>query len=164
MMEITQSQMLFKINTQPAVNVCGRWALQIPPDPDHEVELIISGEPQSLKAEINVIDFKIKVTTTKLEDSILTMSFPIKELGEEVTVRMSGVVDTESISGVGIDGWGRSFNWKGKLTEPSSDESIDAPTEPLKMAEFPVVYPDGAFGRTAPPAQPVTILIKNATI
>lgn len=58
----------------------------------------------------------------------------------------------------------KGVTWTGELIEPAQDKTKEQTTEPLQMAQYPVVYPDGAFGRTAPPDQPKAVLVQNATI
>jgi imidazolonepropionase-like amidohydrolase len=77
---------------------------------------------------------------------------------------MSGTVGEKEMYGIGNRPDGGSFNWNAARREPPKIESDTTKPKQIEMASFPDVYPPGAFGREIQPAQPSSVLVRNATI
>ena len=159
----------YEITDLPEVEVRGTWTLKINTEIETNTQIdtgsvIISGMAEKLKADLRLKSKKVKVQKVVVEDRILTMSFPGDSLDFKGMARMTGLIEDKQIFGHGAWGNGTRFQWQAHLTKPWQEKPDTTRPEPVQMAEFPVVYPEGAFGRTAPPAQPVALVVKNATI
>ncbi len=77
---------------------------------------------------------------------------------------LTGINNTSSWNGTGVDSLGNSFNWTATLLK-TAEIKTDSAKKKEVAALGPVVYPFAAFGQTAEnqPKQE-TILIKNATV
>ena len=110
------------------------------------------------------------VTAAAQKDGVLLFA-PAKLFGgTEGTVRLAGTGAGDELAGTGQLPDGSALRWTAKRTgpaptEPSRDK--DKPKEktaPDKILANTAAYPAGAFGRTAAPAQPEWLLVKNATV
>jgi imidazolonepropionase-like amidohydrolase len=157
-----------EVNPLPEADVRGTWTLTLSPSllPE-KTELEISGEAE--KPETRVLsgekgEKKVKTIKTALEKRLLSIAFSADSLGMAGIVRLSGMVENQRLTGRGIWTDGTEFLWSAELREPWKAKPDTAKVEPSEPASFPVVYPEGPFGRETLPAQPDVLLIRNATL
>ncbi|HUU28570.1 MAG TPA: amidohydrolase family protein [archaeon] len=155
----------FEITTLPLVEARGTWKIVISSgDKKLEGLLQISGKPDNLQAELGSAGQKIKVSKIELEKRLLSLSFPGDSLNLAGVARLEGIIEEQSISGRGNWGDGAALGWLAQISTPWQENLDTVKPRPEKPAEFAVVCPEGAFGRTAPPEQPELLLVKGATI
>ena len=155
----------YEITPTPEVEVRGEWTLTLTTDGKTvQGRLTLSGEALKPRASLKAEGKKIKAKKVVLEGRRLAISFPGDSLGFAGVARLSGLVENRTAQGAGVWGDGRRFTWTAQLEKPHEARADTAKPAPVQMAEFPVVYPDGAFGRPAPPEQPEYVLVKDATI
>jgi imidazolonepropionase-like amidohydrolase len=124
--------------------------------------LTIEGKPEKLDAKLA----GEKVTTSVKDDAVLLVA-PAKLFDKgEGSIRLTGQILGETIAGTGDAPATSHLRWSAKRTAPfTATKKPDEKPSPLdKPLDFPETYPAGAFGRTAPPDQPKTVLIQGATI
>jgi imidazolonepropionase-like amidohydrolase len=140
-------------------------------DPRGTWEVTSEGKtlPLLIEGELDKLDTKLggeKATLSTKEDAILLIA-PAKlfEKGDG-SVRLSGRIAGEVISGSGETPTGAVIRWNAKrtaaYTPPKKQDEKPSPLD--KPLDFPETYPAGSFGRVAPPEQPHTVLIQGATI
>jgi imidazolonepropionase-like amidohydrolase len=124
--------------------------------------LVIEGKPEKLDAKLG----GEKITVSAKDDSILVIA-PAKLFDKgEGSVRLTGQVEGETMAGIG-DGPGiQNIRWSAKrIAAFTATKKPDEKPSPLdKPLDFPETFPAGAFGRTALPEQPKSVLIQGATI
>ncbi|HVF72385.1 MAG TPA: amidohydrolase family protein [Chthoniobacterales bacterium] len=140
-------------------DVRGTWELVAD---SKTLPLVIEGKPEKLEAKLG----DQKATVTIKDEAVLVIA-PAKLFDKgEGSIRLSGQVLGESIEGSGEAPGIANLRWSAKRTAgftpvKKPDEKPSSLDKPL---EFPETYPAGAFGRTAPPDQPKTVLIQGATV
>jgi imidazolonepropionase-like amidohydrolase len=140
-------------------------------DPRGTWEISAEGKtlPLIVEGELDKLDAKLggeKATLTTKEDTILLVA-PAKLLEKgEGSVRLSGRIAGEAITGSGESPTGAMIRWSAKRTATYTPaKKPDEKPSPLdKPLDFPETYPAGSFGRVAPPEQPHVVLIQGATI
>lgn len=155
-----------EITQRPLADIRGDWELgMLYQGALVSARLEIEGKPGKLKAEIISGSKKIKAQRIALEKRIVTLVFPGDSLQKPGIVRMSGTVEDKSIKGRIAWPDGNVAEWHAGLISPAEEKPDTARKKEEKLAaEFPVVFPEGAFGRTKPPGQPESLLVKGATI
>ncbi|MFL6590351.1 MAG: amidohydrolase family protein [Chthoniobacterales bacterium] len=140
-------------------DIRGTWELVAE---NKTLPLVIEGKPEKLEAKLG----DQKATVTVKEDSVLLIA-PAKLFDKgEGSIRLSGQVLNENIAGTGDAPGTENLRWNAKRTAAFTPaKKPDEKSSPLdKALDFPETYPAGAFGRTAPPDQPKTVLIQGATV
>ncbi|HXM33370.1 MAG TPA: amidohydrolase family protein [Chthoniobacterales bacterium] len=139
-------------------------------DPRGTWEITTEGKtlPLTVEGELEKLEVKVggeKATLATKEDSILLVA-PAKLLEKgEGSIRFSGRIAGETITGSGETPAGAVIRWSAKRTAAYTPPKKDEKPSPLdKALDFPETYPAGAFGRVAPPEQPHSVLIQGATI
>jgi imidazolonepropionase-like amidohydrolase len=140
-------------------------------DPRGKWEITAEGKtlPLSVEGELDKLDVKLggeKATLTTKEDTILLVA-PAKLLEKgEGSVRLSGRIAGEAITGSGETPTGAMIRWSAKRTAAyTATKKPDEKPSPLdKPLDFPETYPAGSFGRVARPEQPHVVLVQGATI
>jgi imidazolonepropionase-like amidohydrolase len=140
-------------------------------DPRGTWEIATEGKtlPLTIEGELEKMDVKVggeKATLSTKEDSILLVA-PAKLLEKgEGSIRFSGRIAGETITGSGETPAGAVIRWSAKRTAAyTPTKKPDEKPSPLdKPLDFPETYPAGAFGRVAPPEQPHSVLIQGATV
>ncbi|UCC97520.1 MAG: amidohydrolase family protein [Phycisphaerales bacterium] len=157
----------FVVTDEPEIDIRGRWTFVAQlQDKRVKANMKISGSGTKLTVEMSREDNKeLKAQKVTRQDNVLMLSLPGEVFDREGWIRITGIIEERIIKGHGHLDDGSSFDWHAEMAEPQIDdsESEEIP-KPVQMAEFPVVCPDGAFGRAAPPEQPDILLIRNATI
>ncbi|HZJ39003.1 MAG TPA: amidohydrolase family protein [Chthoniobacterales bacterium] len=140
-------------------------------DPRGTWEVTAEGKKLSLtiEGELEKLDAKLateKATLATKDDAVVLVA-PAKlfEKGEG-SIRLSGRIAGDAITGSGETPAGAVVPWSAKRTAPYTPApKPDEKTSPLdKPLDFPETYPAGAFGRVGPPEQPHVILIQGATV
>jgi imidazolonepropionase-like amidohydrolase len=140
-------------------------------DPRGTWEVASEGKalPLIVEGELDKLDARLageKATLSAKEDTVLLVA-PAKlfEKGEG-SIRLSGRISGEAISGSGETPAGATIRWNAKRTAAYTPaKKPDEKPSPLdKPLDFPETYPAGSFGRIGPPEQPHAVLIQGATI
>lgn len=142
----------------------GTWNLNITGQVQTDsVRLAITGEPESLQGTLTRRK-EVKLSNVTLSQSTLSMSFKGDSVGYNGIVRMSAMVEPQTLTGTGEWSSGAAFTWSGtRIAEfsPAPDTTKAKQTAPSRRA---AVYPFGEFGRPGIPDQPASVLVKGATI
>jgi imidazolonepropionase-like amidohydrolase len=155
----------YVVSEQSDIDPRGTWAYSFFTNTDTDTgSIIISGDFPEHKAEIKTANKKLKTKIVSLEDNLIMLSFSGDMYGYKGMARMTGLVEKDEISGHGTWGNARTYHWTARRLNVYKEPPDTSKSKQLKMAEFSVVYPDGAYGINKPPAQPATIFVKNATI
>jgi imidazolonepropionase-like amidohydrolase len=150
------------------VHPAGTWNLTLTA-PDNEafhLQLALKGEAEKLSGSIQRDSLKVDLQKAKIDNRRLVISFKGDSLGFAGMVRMSGAISEQSISGHGELPDGRRFKWQAVW----QGEKLKKESEPLKKTTVasgltrPTGFPPGAYGRSEPPAQPNSILVRGATV
>ncbi|MFN2475851.1 MAG: amidohydrolase family protein [Chthoniobacterales bacterium] len=138
-------------------------------DPRGTWDLVADGTtlPLVIEGELDKLDTKLageKVSFSIREGAVLLVG-PAKLFDKgEGSVRLTGHVTNDSISGIG-DGPNESrLGWTAKRTAPYTAKKEEKPSPLDKPLEFPETFPAGVYGRSSPPDQPPAVLIQNATV
>ena len=124
--------------------------------------LLVEGELEKLEVKLG----GEKATLSAKEDAVLLVA-PAKLFDKgEGSIRFSGRIAGEAISGNGETPTGAVIRWSARRTAVYTPaKKPDEKPSPLdKPLDFPETYPAGAFGRIAPPEQPHSVLVQGATI
>jgi imidazolonepropionase-like amidohydrolase len=140
-------------------------------DPRGTWEIASEGKtlPLTVEGELDKLEVKLageKATLSVKEDAVLLIA-PAKLLEKgEGSIRLSGRIAGEAITGSGETPTGATIRWSAKRTAAyTPTKKPDEKPSPLdKPLDFPETYPAGSFGRVAPPEQPHSVLIQGATI
>jgi imidazolonepropionase-like amidohydrolase len=156
----------FVVTREPEIAIRGQWTF-VAEMPDERVEgtLKISGTESKPGITLRRQGKETKATGVTRQDRLLMLSCPGTVFGGGGTVRLTGIIEGKTIRGHGLLDDARGFPWRAEITAPAkSDAEAEESSGPIRMAEFPLVYPEGAFGRTAPPERPEVLLVKDATV
>jgi imidazolonepropionase-like amidohydrolase len=134
-------------------------------------DLVAEGKtlPMTIEGKVEKLDAKVggeKATVSVKDDSILVIA-PAKVFDKgEGSLRLTGVIFGETISGTGDAPGLTTVRWNAKRTAAftPTKKPDDKPSPLDKPLDFPENYPAGAFGRTAAPEQPKAVLIQGATV
>src|SRR2546423_4712704 len=142
---------------------------------DHDVrgtwEIAVEGKtlPLVIEGKLEKPEAKLggeKATISVKEDAVLVIA-PAKLFDKgEGSIRLTGQILGETISGNGDAPGLTNLHWNAKRTAAfTPTKKPDEKSSPLdKPLDFAETYPAGAFGRVAPPDQPKAVLIQAATI
>ena len=108
---------------------------------------------------VNLAGVRIIAETGRLE-----ATFNGEQLGLEGSVLLAG-----SVQDNGFFGWmslptGTDANYKGTRTEAYQGPARGAVAVKVPKIDLPFIRPSMEFGRSAPPAQPAAVLVRNATV
>ncbi|MEY2500279.1 MAG: hypothetical protein QOI07_613 [Verrucomicrobiota bacterium] len=134
-------------------------------------DLVAEGKtlPMTIEGKVEKLDAKVggeKATVSVKDDAILVIA-PAKLFDKgEGSLRLTGVIFGETISGTGDAPGLTTVRWNAKRTAAftPTKKPDDKPSPLDKPLDFPENYPAGAFGRTAAPDQPKAVLIQGATV
>jgi imidazolonepropionase-like amidohydrolase len=134
-------------------------------------ELMAEGKtlPLVIEGKLEKLDAKLageKATVSIKDDAVLVIA-PAKLFDKgEGSIRLTGQIIGETIAGSGDAPATANLRWNAKRTAAfTPTKKPDEKPSPLdKPLDFPETYPAGAFGRTAIPDQPKSVLIQGATI
>ncbi len=155
----------YEVNPMPEADVRGTWTLAFTPSLlTAGIEMDISGEAEKPEVRMVAGEKKIKALKTSLEKRLLAIAFQADSLGAAGVAHLSGIVEHQRISGRGTWPGGAEFIWTAELHEPWKAKPDTAKIELSEPASFPVLRPEGPFGRETSPAQPEILLIRNAAL
>ncbi|HWM24228.1 MAG TPA: amidohydrolase family protein [Chthoniobacterales bacterium] len=140
-------------------------------DPRGTWEIAAEGKtlPLTVEGELDKLEIKLageKVALSTKEDAVLLVaSARLFEKGEG-SIRLSGRIVADAISGTGELPTGVTIRWSARRTAPHTPVKKPGETpSPLdKPLDFPETYPAGAYGRVAAPEQPRSVLVQGATV
>ena len=154
-----------EITPVPETDIRGTWSVNIhPEDKIGSFDLEIAGEADKPTANIKKEETALKVLKLTLEKRVLTYAFLADSLGYKGVARISGIAESGKMYGQGTWGDGTDFTWDASIKTPWEAKPDTTRVESVTMAQFPVVYPEGAFGRPSIPDQPEVLAITNAVI
>ncbi|MCU0914526.1 MAG: amidohydrolase family protein [Planctomycetes bacterium] len=155
----------FVVTQEPDVNLRGQWTF-VAEVPDQRVEgtLKISGTEARPAVTLVVEAKETKAVKVTRQDRVLTVSLPGTAFGCAGWVRLTGIAEDKVIKGHGLLDDARRFTWRAESTAPAKSETAEDAAGSVPKAEFAVVYPEGAFGRSTPPPPPEALIIKDATV
>jgi imidazolonepropionase-like amidohydrolase len=156
----------FVVTSEPDVDIRGQWTFVAElQDKRIEAKMKCSGAGPKLSVTLHFQDKETKAQKVTRQDRLLMLSFPGEMFGCGGWVRLTGIIEGKTIRGHGVLDDASSFNWRAEIAEPQKDPAESKePPGPAQMAQYPIVYPEGAFGRAGPPEQPAVLLVKDATI
>lgn len=149
---------------RPLTDVRGRWSVRLTDVTPDTLIFAIGGTAE--KPAMSVIAGKdsTKAHTATLDKRLFNAAFPADSLGAPGAVRLTGIANQETMNGSGVWSDGTPFTWLAVRTKPyEAKADTTQPCEP-ETASFPVVYPDGAFGRERLPGMAEAIVVRNAVI
>ena len=154
-----------EITPVPETDIRGTWSVNIhPKDKIDSFDLEIAGEADKPTVKIKKDETTLKVLKLTLEKRVLMYAFLADSLGYKGVARMSGIAESGKMYGQGIWANGANFTWDASIKTPWEAKPDTSAVETVDMAEFPVVYPEGAFGRVSLPGQPELLAVRNAVI
>lgn len=155
----------YDVRKHPYIEIAGRWSLRVlSPRQTISATLSISESDKKAKAVVQYCGKDVPVSTIETDKHQITIVFSTDSLGYSGICRLTGIISGNSLAGYGVWSDGTSLEWEAHQLHHDEEKSEKRQPVPVHMAEFPVVYPDGAFGMHALPEQPEYIFIRNATI
>ncbi len=156
----------FVVTGEPDIDIRGQWTfIAQMQEKQMEGKMKVSGTESKLSVTLCFQDKEVKAQRATRQDRLLMLSFPGAVFGCEGWVRLTGIIEGKTIKGHGLLDDASRFYWQAEITELQKDDAeVAEPSEPVPMAQYQIVYPEGAFGRVEPPEQPAVLLVKNATI
>ncbi len=156
---------LFEIDAKPEVDPEGIWAVTIDQGeiPPVILDLVLTGSAGSLKGSLKRDSVKVSLDELSLDLARLSATFIGDSLGLSGLNRIAVDVGPDRLSGQAIAESGsvtRFFGERKPRTEKKPVEEKESP----KHTTPADVYPLGAFGLSTPPAQPGSLIIKNAML
>ncbi|HZV12873.1 MAG TPA: amidohydrolase family protein [Candidatus Kapabacteria bacterium] len=154
------------VNPVPEVEPRGKWNMAITQNGTAiNYTLDISGEQSKPDGKILSGDKNTALTSFAVSRQSVSFDFAGDSVGMKGTVRLSGTMSGDTVNGFGTLADGGTVFWQATRTAPFVPKPDTAAKEKkIDTALFPVVYPDVAFGRSAPPDQPHLVAITNAKI
>lgn len=155
----------YEITPVPAIDVRGTYTLNLQTAAKADTgALILAGTAEKPSATVRIDGKKVKASSLEVDNRQVFVSVPGDSFGVEGVLRLSGMVEQQTIRGSGRWGDGSQLAWQAALAEPFAEKEKPQREPEVTMASFALVYPEGAFGIASQPAQPDAILVKNATI
>lgn len=180
-----------EVNPAPMVDPRGTWALTIG-NGGQRYTLNIKGEADRPKASLEIDeDTTHKAGKTSMRMSRLHLVFPGEVFDRAGWERLAGVVEGDTMRGMGETEAGDVYHWTASRTEPfdedaddddddseiaeaspngdhadmaSSDDDADADKDEYEAAPESYPIPLGAYGLTEPAETPDVVFIDNATV
>ncbi len=154
----------YEVKRAPEVDPRGTWNLTLAGQAHGDALILkIKGEPETLRGALRRKK-EVNLSSVNLSASRLMLAFPGDSVGYPGIVRMTALVNAQTLEGSGEWPDGKAFSWSGTRALPFVGEPDTATQKPVSPALFPPVYPPGEFGREAVPEQPPVIFVKNATV
>lgn len=155
----------FEHEPLPEADPRGTWSLSMTPGfAAGTLTLEVTGEAARPKVTLVRGSTKIEALKPALDRRTLMLAFKADSLGHDGVVRMNGIVSGNEMNGSGVWVDGAQFRWSAALSKAFQPEIVAEKAKDAAAAEFPVVFPDGAYGYSAPPDQPEYVLVRNATV
>ncbi|UCG60066.1 MAG: amidohydrolase family protein [Phycisphaerales bacterium] len=157
----------FEIKKKRELDIRGHWdiALDLPEQESWHAELALRGEPEKPSGSLAKDENEVKPEVTVFDEKKLSLIFDADVFGYEGMIRLSGVLNRETIRGVGVLPSGRRFGWTATRREKlafetdASRDGADKDAEPAKA-----IFPRGAYIRASVPEQPAVVFVQGATL
>lgn len=154
----------YEIKKPAAVDLRGKWELTWTSDGRSEsFQLELKGTPEKLSGDLVKDKSKTGLSKAQLEEKKISLVFKGDSLGHRGVIRLSGYAAAGVLHGQGELADGSAVAWQAKLLEPFQEKVAEKPKAGA-AAVWRKVYPYGGFGRSAPPEQPQTLLVRGATV
>lgn len=153
----------YEVKSAPAADVRGTWKFTVAGAPSDTAQLEITGEAEAVSVLVKKGEKSVKASSASFTQRQLSVTLEGDSLGWSGIVRFSGTVNGTQLSGLIDLPAGGSGRWSADLVSPFKAKSDSSKAPGPITASFPLVYPDGAFGRTEIPKQQ-DVFVKNATI
>ena len=129
-------------------------------------DLALSGKAEKLSGQLGEGDDGTKLENISQAGLEFHFTLPGKAVGGDGTVRAKAMLAGQDLIGTLVFADGRESSFKAAYKGPldQKDDEKEKDESPKAELDLAVNYPDGIYGRTAPPEQPKTLLIRNATI
>lgn len=181
----------YELEHAPLADLRGAWEVQLakPDGGTESLTIQLVGEPDKLAGKIKRGEQEAALAHAVLDGAQFAAQFPAKPLGWEGVLQISGTLsiladradtDAAAPTWLGFLVWadGNRSACSARRTAPLDENRQAATTpqgdaasgdkpaasEPPKTALYPVNFPLGAFGVSAPPEQPKAILFQRATV
>ncbi|MEW5918699.1 MAG: amidohydrolase family protein, partial [Gemmatimonadota bacterium] len=157
----------YGVTRPPQIDPRGTWTITSDDQGAFPATLRIEGPLNRIRGTIETPNRRpITLTTTRViaETGRVEATFPGEQLGFEGTVALTG-----SVQGEEFFGWmslpnGADPSYRGRRTENFEGPARGAVAARVPMIDLPFVRPAMEYGRSAPPAQPAAVLVRNATV
>ncbi len=153
----------YEVKSAPAADLRGTWTSSVTGSPSDTARLEIAGEADALTVQMKKGDKSVKASSVSFTQRQFAMAVDGDSLGWPGMLRLSGSANGTIIAGLIDLPGGRSGRWSAELTVPFKAKSDSSKAPAPITASFPLVFPDGAFGRAELPKQQ-DLFVKNATI
>ncbi|NUN69790.1 MAG: amidohydrolase family protein [Bacteroidetes bacterium] len=152
----------YEVKSVPAADLRGSWKLSVTGPSSDTARLEIAGEADAPTVQMKKGEKSVKASSVSYFMGHLSFSVEGDSLGWKGMLRLSGTMTGGTMAGLIDLPGGVSGRWSATLTAAHKEKS-DSSRHISIAASFPLVYPDGAFGRTELPKQQ-DLFVKNATI
>lgn len=157
----------YGVTRPPQVDPRGTWTIATDDQNAFPATLRLEGPMNRIRGTIeapNQRPITLAATRVIAETGRLEATFDGEVLGYQGTVLLAG-----SVRGEEFFGWmslpnGTDPSYRGTRTEQYEGPARGAAAAKVPVIELPFVRPSMEYGRSAPPAQPAVILVRNATV
>lgn len=127
--------------------------------------LTISGTPGKVKGKLKRGKKDVTTSAWSHQNGRLVFHINDADLAGKGVARVSARIEADGLHGWVMKADGSRFALDAKRDKTGDQDKPKAYQGPKALsAPLPVVYPDGAYGRTAAPEQPAVVAVTNATI
>ncbi len=157
----------YGVTRPPQIDPRGTWAIASEEQGAAKATLRLEGPINRIRGTIEMGTGRpITLTTTRViaETGRIEATFNGEPLGYEGTVLLTGSVRGEEFFGWMAMPNGADPSYRGTRTEPFEGPARGAVAAKVPAIDLPFIRPSMEFGRSAPPAQPAILLVRNATV
>ena len=170
----------YEVDGRPPVDPRGAWQATL--ENGAPFVLTIAGELSTLRASLHRVapeqpkgerpkgekpapktSKPVEARAVKLDVRRLGVVLPGSFVGHQGSVRLSAAIDGDTMHGSGEWPDGVRFGWsatRAKRPEPKARPTLVVGA----LSKDAIERPEGAFGRTSPPKEPATVVVRDATI
>lgn len=157
----------YGVTRPPQVDPRGTWAITSEGQGAFNATIRLEGPVNRIRGTIevgnrrpiNLVSARVIAETGRLE-----ATFNGEPLGYEGTVLLAGSVQGEQFFGWMSVPNGADYTYRGTRTEPYEGPARGTVAAKVPAIDLPWVRPSMEFGRSAPPAQPAAVVVRNATV
>ncbi len=150
------------VNPLPEFDWRGTWQLS---SDWGNIPLEISGKIEKPDVFAGRDSNRVKLKKSVLSKNHIKLSLPATFNNAGGVIRLAADRFGLKLQGYVLDGQGRRHPLSGERRAAHEDkEKTTTKKEDVAMASFPTVFPDKAYGLSAPPEQPSWVLIRKATL
>ncbi len=158
----------FGVTRPPQVDPRGTWTITSnDPGAFQSATVRIEGPLNRIRGSIEIAGQRsVNLTSARItaETGRLEATFPGEALGLQGATLLTGSVrDQEFFGWVSLPN-GTDATYRGTRTEAYEGPARGAVASRVPKIDLPFMRPSMEFGRTAPPAQPAAVLVRNATV